>query len=132
MSLRTRAWSPPGGRAAVQRIASALKPSFTRIAIEGGILYPSDDMRKGMRPASLLTYATAALLRRVQLDTRGGFFAQGDVEQAVTELIDGDPGAELAIEAAVGRRGYPDVKKLIRNYSYELRVMLAHVRLRAE
>ena len=118
MPARAVNWLAPSGETG-EAIAGALKECSRELLLLGSDIYPSMDMKKDI-DTQLLEARAPILEKLLALDTRGGYFGQGDV-------LDG---VRLAIKAAGLDGSWQTKGNDYEVTAYKLRVMLAHVRMK--
>ena len=124
---RTASWKPQDGNG-VALIQAALNPFLDKLLVDNGKVYTSENMRKGFDKARLELHAPM-LASLLQLDKRGGYFAQTDLMQALSNIQATNKEWSNKVEAKakdVGRSSFVMKARM----GYYIRVMFAHLRSR--
>jgi len=126
--MRTSAWTAPDGQSTSEAIKAGVADGFKAALCQSGLGYASDDMKIGIGTDTLEKCFRAILGPLVSLDVRGGFFAQLAVEGALKSLS-GDDAFTAGFKALASIRMITE-KRCITEFAYNIRVMLAHVRIK--
>ena len=125
---RTRSQSYTRGDASETSttISRALMPWTQSIVAARGSLYPSLDMRGPAQMDSLRQHA-GLVKSLVEVDDRGGIFSQTSMCQAMLLVLAASPDKEALL--STGRELGKTREELAQLLAYQVRVMLAHVRM---
>ena len=125
------AWTPPeeSGQSADDILLESLAPDFGDVLLRGGFKYKSTDMQVGVDVDSLVLFS-GTLKRLMQVDVRGGYFLQSDMELAIRRCATNPSHASTwdgwcKVNEYSHDEGY-------KNSAYAVRVMLSHVRNKAD
>jgi hypothetical protein len=119
---RSSCWKHPDGQAAtLDALTDAVAKHADHLTSNTTDIYDSTDFKVGIDVVKLKA-SEPVILELVQLDTRGGFFSQGDLVAAVLAAI--QPGS---FASAMAAKRMP-MDELVTIMCYKLRVMLSHVR----
>ena len=123
---RQRSWEDPNGKT-VEVLAKALEVHLDTL-ISGNIdIYASSDFKNGLDLVGLVVHASL-LLNLCEVDTRGGYFRQKDMKDALMLALSNKSRAEEFHALIAGKQ--QDMDSAVQLTSYKVRVMLSHLRER--
>ena len=117
-------WSGPDGRdSTITCLKTTLEPHFSELLSDDGKPYTSKDMQKGINTSQLSKFIVM-LTSLMELDPRGGFFGQADVNDSF-QAVELSKNLENEFKRCAKARKVT-MQVLSQQISYYIRVMLSH------
>eukprot|EP00959_Pyramimonas_sp_CCMP1952_P448265 9386514-Pyramimonas_sp.AAC.1 len=121
-------WKPDDEVDGAERLCAALK-SMIDVMFEWGV-YPSDDFKKGI-VSDYLERCSGSVLMCMDIDKRGGYFSQQDVQSAVKMHLMRNPTDAIRVRKLAIKMSKTELD-FEKKIAYSFRTILSHARLKFE